>query len=85
MYGGKKVESGALGQHKMMAGAGMSGNFGVQPFPCKPMAHPDVGMSHAAMDDSARGTPPATGGRQAAPDHAMNKGMPDHHRRGGAL
>jgi hypothetical protein len=85
MYGGKKVESSALPQHKAMAGAGSSGNFGVGCFPCNSVAHPDAGMSHAHMDDGARGAPPAKGGRQAAPDHMQGAGIKDHFRRGGAL
>lgn len=86
MYGGKSVpHSGpAIRQRKLMAGAAQSGNFGVGK-PVSPVAHPDASMSHAATADGARGTPPATGGRQAAPDHAAGKGMRDHYRRGGAL
>ena len=85
MFGGKKVESSSMNAHKAMAGAGSSGTFGCGTFPCKPVAHPDASMSHAAMDDGMRGAPPAKGGRQASPNHAEGSGMRDHFNRGGKL
>lgn len=83
MYGQGDVKSGAMNQHKAMAGAGMSGNFGVMPHPGRTMKHPDIGMSHEPMADSSR-MPPA-GSKQGAPDHAMGKGHGDHFARGGKV
>jgi hypothetical protein len=86
MYGGKSVSysAPAIRQRKVMAGAAQTGNFGVGKSVC-PVAHPDASMSHTATADSARGTPPASGGRQAAPDHAQSRGMSDHFSRNGKL
>jgi len=65
-----------MNAHKRMAGAGNSGNFGVGPHPGRTDKHPDVGMSHDPMDDSARSA--AVGGNQGAPDHGIGKGARDH-------
>lgn len=73
MYGKGSITSNAINQHREMAGAGSKGNFGVGKLPQRDKQHPDVGMSHAAMDDAKRG--PGLGGsgmaKQAAPDHGQ--------------
>lgn len=73
MFGGKSIGSTAMNQHKAMAGAGNSGDFGVSKFPARDVPHPDVGMKHEAMDDMGRGAKPPIKGNgglmQSAPDH----------------
>lgn len=81
MYGKGSVKSDSVPQHKELAGAKMSGNFGCGSFP--------AGASSAqparrdTLPDSARG--PGIGSKgvtqQAAPDHGSPG--PDHFRRGG--
>lgn len=65
-YGGN-VTSTSINSHKAMAGAGDKGNFGVKSLHGRTATHPDVGMSHMAMDDGSRS--PAHKGMQGAPDH----------------
>lgn len=82
-----QVKSGGMNQHKLMAGAGRTDNFGVSKFPARDVPHPDVGMKHEAMPDESRGAKPPIKGNgmlmQAAPDHG---GMgPDHFQRGGKV
>ena len=80
--GQSKISEGGMNQHKSMAGAGSSGNFGVGKFPARDAGkHPDHTMGMAVtMEDGMRGAkPPIEGsGRrmQAAPDHGM---MPKTH------
>lgn len=81
MYGQGDVKSKSMNQHKAMAGAGMSGNFGVMPHPGRTAAHPDLKMTHEPMADSMR--MPAAGKMQGAPDHGIGKGAPDHFKRDG--
>lgn len=72
-YGKGKVSSDAMNQHRSMAGAGMKGSFGVGPLPQRDKQHPDVGMSHAPLEDAKRGAPMGISGKdanmQASPDH----------------
>lgn len=86
-YGKGSTGSDAMNQHKAMAGAGMKGSFGVTEYPGRVAKHPDIGMSHEAMADSARS--PASPGKgfpmMGAPDHGMGKGHPDHFDRGGKV
>lgn len=85
---GKDVKSSEVNSHKKMAGAMMSGNFGVQKHPGNPTMHPDVGMKHDAMSDGSRGAGPGIGSgmaKQAAPDHGMGSGMKDSWNRAGKL
>lgn len=83
-YGGK-MTSDAMNAHKSMAGAGMKGDFGVGGYPGRTAKHPDVGMSHESMPDSARMAPMKgkMGNMQSAPDHG-SAGM-DHFTRGGKV
>lgn len=85
-YGKGSSGSSGINAHKEMAGAGMSGNFGVSPHPGRAAKHPDVNMTHEPMADSFRSAP--VGGRggqmmQGAPDHGEGKGVKDHFNRGG--
>lgn len=66
---------------KLLAGAGMSGNFGVSSYPGRADKHPDIGMSHECLPDSARSAP--IGEKQGAPDHGIGTGVSDHFTRGG--
>lgn len=81
------VKSSGMNQHKLMAGAGRTDNFGVKPFPARDVPHPDVAMKHEAMPDDSRGAkPPIKGGgmmMQAAPDHGP--AGPDHFSRAGSV
>lgn len=71
-----------MNQHKKIAGAdGSKGNFGVSAYPGRTGKHPDVGMSHDALPDSARS--PAFNKTMGAPDHGIGKGAQDHHARAG--
>lgn len=81
MYGQGDVKSKSMNAHKNMAGAGMSGSFGVDKMPGRTMMHPDLKMTHAPMADSER-MPPA-GRMQGSPDHGVGKGHPDHFLRAG--
>lgn len=73
MYGKGSVKTSEMNAHKAMAGAGSSGSFGVGKLPQRSVQHPDVGMSHAAMDDGSRGAGPGLMSKgmavQAAPNH----------------
>ena len=86
-FGKGSVKSDAIPQHKKMAGAGMSGNFGVKPLPQRDAPHPDIGMKHVALDDSARGAPPPMKGHhglmQSNADHGPQG--KDHFERGGKV
>jgi hypothetical protein len=79
MYGQGDVKDTSVNQHKGMAGASSTGNFGVKGLPQRPVPHPDVKAgtgSKGMMDDSMRGAPPAIGkhpmAKQAAPDHGSD-------------
>ena len=81
------VKSGGMNQHKLMAGAGRSDNFGVKPFPARDVPSPDMAMKHEAMPDESRGAKPPMKGNgmlmQSAPDHG---GMgSDHFKRDGSV
>ena len=82
-YGGN-VSSDAIPAHKLMAGAGDKGSFGVSGYPGRKGMHPDA-TSHAGrkppMDDSMRS--PAHKGMMGAPDHG-GMGV-DHFVRGGKI
>ena len=69
----------AMNAHKMMAGAGSSGNFGVAAYPGRSDKHPDHGMSHDTLPDSARSA--CCGDKMGAPDHGIGTGAKDHFRR----
>ncbi len=72
-----------MNEHKRMAGADRSDNFGVDPLPGRDGKHPDVGMKQDAMGDDARSPQVKSGARiqQGAPDHgSMGK---DHFNRDG--
>jgi len=70
-----------MNAHKDMAGAGSKGNFGVGAYPGRTASHPDRGMKHDVLPDSARSA--AHNGMQGAPDHGIGKGVADHFQRGG--
>ncbi len=74
-----------MNAHKKMAGADAKGNFGVSGFPGRTASHPDVGMKHTPMDDSARMAPMKGNGgmMQAAPDHGPMG--TDHFKRDGKM
>lgn len=61
------MKSDAMNQHKAMAGADKTGNFGVTKMPGREATHPDVKMTHEPMADSFRSA--AVKGMQGAPDH----------------
>ena len=85
-YGQGDAKSGAMNQHREMAGAGSSGTFGVKGLPQKPVPHPAVHEAMSPpMEDSMRAAPPARGGKQAAPDHAEGAGIKDHFTRAGKV
>lgn len=72
MEGGRGITSSNMNQHKRMAGAERSDDFGVCKWPASAGDHPDVGMKHEAMSDGSRGAGPGMGSgmaKQAAPDH----------------
>lgn len=75
------MKSDAMNQHKAMAGADKTGNFGVTKAPGREAPHPDLGMKHEPMADSARS--PAHKGMQGAPDHGPMGN--DHFQRGGKV
>lgn len=88
MYGKGSVSSDAMNQHKNMAGAGSKTDFGVGKIPGREAKHPDLMMSHEAMDDSMRS--PSVKGKggmamQGAPDHGQGMGAKDHFLRGGSV
>lgn len=84
-YGKGSSPASGMNAHKAMAGAGMSGNMGVSPYPARSASHPDVNMTHEPMADSFRSAPvKGRGGMmQGAADHGMGKGVKDHFQRGG--
>lgn len=70
-FGKGMVTAGEMNQHKTMAGAGSSGNFGVKSGFGGKTTQPGV-KSFEAMNDGGRGAGPNVGGeygKQAAPDH----------------
>lgn len=70
MYGKGSVKSDTVSQHKELAGAKMSGTFGVGKFPARAGAN-GQGARHDTLPDGSRG--PGIGAKgimqQAAPDH----------------
>jgi hypothetical protein len=73
MFGKGSVTSNEMNQHKTMAGAGSSGDFGVKSGFGGKTTQPGV-KSFDAMNDGSRGAPPGmarSGGHamQSAPDH----------------
>lgn len=87
MYGKGMVKSDDMNAHKMMAGAKMGGSFGVGKLPQRDKQHPDVGLSHAPLEEAKRGTPMPVAGKgglmQAAPNHGSMGN--DHFSRGGKV
>lgn len=70
MYGGKTISTTAMNQHKGMAGAGMSGDFGCGKFPSGVQSMdkscPDGVLSDAQRSGAVKG---GMGMMQGAPDH----------------
>ena len=71
-----------MNSHKMMAGAGSTGYFGVGAYPGRTDKHHDVGVMQGEMPDSARSCP--VGSNQGSPDHGIGKGHADHFTRAGS-
>lgn len=80
------MASDEMNQHKKMAGAARTDNFGVGKFPSREYAHPDIGkFDDKTMDEGARMPAVKGNGRlmQASPDHAIGAGHVDHFDRDG--
>ena len=88
MIGDRGVKSSDVNQHKRLAGATSSGNFGVEKLPQRDVPHPDVNMKHEPMDDGSRAKGIGRKGgydMQSAPDHGVGKGVKDHFMRDGKV